>query len=331
VSTVDEVADVCATEPAPTEGRPRNPWIAAALAIFCGATGLVYCGRLRRALLWLMGSLVVLLAVGCLLFYLPNGRVAWIAMALLVVAYPVGLLVDTIRIARRRERASRWYQRWWFYLGFAIAMSFFIDGAVHLCRTYWEEAFVVPSGGMSPTIQAGDRILVDKLRYRLMPIHHEDVVTYWIDEQRIPFYFSSDPQGRTRFVQRVVGLPGDSVEFRDEKLLRNGVAIEEPYAVFTPTPSPASEEIEARLKNTPPTVVGEGELFVVGDNRRASLDSRFFGCIPEEDVLGKVAIVYWSREPGIEDTEPASAADPARPAPEPSRRIRWERFGQRVE
>ena len=244
-------------------------------------------------MLWAIGVHFVLFAVGCLLLYLPNGRIAWIAMALLIVGYRLGLILDAFRIAHRREHVSRWYQRWWFYLGYMIATKLVVPlGIVQVGRTYWEEAFVIPTGSMSPTILAGDRILVDKLRYQSTPIHHGDVVVFWVDNQ----YSQSDPGSaspeRLCHVKRVLGLPGDIIQIRDEKLLRNGAAVDEPYASFSPVPG----GIDSRLTNMPSTVVGEDELFVLGDNRRESLDSRIFGCIPRKDVVGKAVIVYWSRE-----------------------------------
>lgn len=321
------VTESGATESSSVRRRPRNPWIAAALAIFFDTTGLVYSGRLRRAVLWAIGVLFVLFAVGCLLLYLPNGRIAWIAMALLMVGYKLGLIFDTFRIAHRRERASRWYQRWWFYLGYMIATQLVLLGIVQVSRTYWEEAFVIPTGSMSPTILAGDRILVDKLRYRSAPIHHGDVVVFWVDNQRTQFDPGAAPPGRICHVKRVVGLPGDVIQIRDEKLLRNGAAVDESYASF----SPVLGGIDSRLTNMPSTVVGEDELFVLGDNRRESLDSRFFGCIPREDVVGKVAIVYWSRKAPPEVRAPDLPPNRQPQALESSRRIRWERFGLRVE
>jgi signal peptidase I len=324
VTTAAEVAEVGPTDTSSVGGKPRNPWIAAVLAVFFGTTGLVYCGRLRRAVLWEIGVLFVLIAVGCLLLYLPHGRIAWIAMALLAVAYNLGLIVDTVRIARRRNRASRWYQRWWYYLGYLIATQLVLLGIVQISRTYWEQAFVIPTGSMDPTILAGDRILVDKLRYRSTPIHHGDVIVFWIDNRLTHFDPRSAPPGRLCHVKRVVGLPGDVIEFRDEKLLRNGEEIDEPYALFSPVPG----FVDPRLTNTSSTVVGDDELFVVGDNRRESLDSRIFGCIPRKDVVGKVAIIYWSREAPM--LEPVLPHVRMQPPPNSSRRIRWERFGQRV-
>jgi signal peptidase I len=268
-----------------------------------------------------------LIAVGCLLLYLPNGRVAWVAMSLLIVGFWLGLFADTIRIARRREPAIRWYQRWWFYLGYAIAISLVIDGVVRASRANWEEAFAIPTGSMHPTIMAGDRILVDKLRYRTTPIRHGDIIVFWIDNQDTYFGPGPAPPGRLCHVKRVVGLPGDTIEFRDERLVRNGSVIDEPYTEL----SSEQREIDPRLKNTPSTVVGKDELFVVGDNRRESLDSRIVGCIRREDVLGKVAIVYWSRELPKTDSASAFPYDKSTPAPASPRRIRTERFGLRPE
>ena len=130
--------------------------------------------------------------MGCLLLYLPNGRVAWIATALLIVGYKLGLVVDTIRIARRRERANRWYQRWWFYLCYVIATQLVLLGIVQVSRTYWGETFVIPTGSMAPTILAGDRIFVDKLRYRSTPIRRGDVIVFWIDNRHT--YFAPAPR-----------------------------------------------------------------------------------------------------------------------------------------
>jgi signal peptidase I len=279
---------------------------------------------LRRAVLWAISVLVCLIAMGCLLLYLPDGRVAWLAMALLLIAYKLGLIVDTVRIARRRERANQWYQRWWFYLGYLVVSQLVVGGVVQLSRTYWEEASYIPTGSMSPTILAGDRILVDKLRYRFVPVARGDAIVFRIDNQKSQLGSTLVLPGRQMYVKRVIGVPGDVIEYRDEKLIRNGSPVEEPYAYLQET----REAVYPPLQNTPRTIVGEGELFVVGDNRRASNDSRIFGCIPLKDVVGKVSIVYWSRETPLEDQDPSRPATSQRAESTP--RIRWERFGLRI-
>jgi signal peptidase I len=212
-------------------------------------------------------------------------------------------------------------------LGYPIVTDLVLLGILQVSRTYWEEAFVIPTGSMSPTIMAGDRILVDKLRYRSTPIQHGDVVVFWLDNRQT--YFDPDlaPPGRLHHVKRVVGLPGDIIEYREEKLFRNGAAVDEPYALFSPVPG----AIDPRFINTPSTTVGEDELFVVGDNRHETLDSRIFGCIPREDVVGKASIIYWSREVPTAERAPAFPPDREPPSPAPPGRVRWERFGQRIE
>ena len=317
-----------AMESPSAEPRPRKAWIAVALALVGGSTGLVYCGRLRRAVLWVISLFFGLVAAGCLLFYLPNGRIAWIAFAVFAVLFNFGLIADTIRIALRREPATKWYQRWWFYLGFAIVTSFVINGVLQVGHAYWEEAFYIPTDSMSPTILAGDRILVDKLRYRTTPIRHGDVVVFWLDNRRAQNNPNIATPGGLFHVKRVVGLPGDVIEFRNEKLFRNGAPVDEPYTVF----STATARIDPRLIDTPPTVVGQDELFVAGDNRRETLDSRFFGCIPRGDVVGRAAIIYWSREvPPPSEHPPAARNLPTPPTPTLPQRIRWERFGLRLD
>jgi signal peptidase I len=161
----------------------------------------------------------------------------------------------------------------------------------------------------------------------LTPVKHGDVIVFWLDNRR----GQDDPNlvtpGGLFHVKRVVGLPGDVIEFRDETLFRNGAPVDEPCAVF----SSATTRIDPRLIDTPSTLVGRDELFVVGDNRRESFDSRFFGAIPLQDVVGRVAIVYWSREAPPEVRAPVFPPDLRPPAPQPPRRIRWERLGQRIE
>lgn len=321
------IADAAQTVPGQSNLRPRSPWVAAALALLFGTTALVYCGKLRRALAWDLAFFPLLILIGCLLLYLPYGSAALLATALLALVYRLGVLVDAVRIARQRQPKHRWYQRWWFYALYVILLELVIFGFVQLSRTYWEEAFVIPTGSMAPTILAGDRIFVDKLRYRTTPIRHGDVIVFWIDNRRTHFGPGPAPPGRLCHVKRVVGLPGDVIEIRDEKLLRNGAAIDEPYALFSPLP----RAIDPRLKDMASTTVGEDELFVLGDNRRESLDSRMLGCISREDVVGKVAIVYWSQEAPPDVRAPVLPPFQERPAPDPFRRIRWERFGLRVE
>ncbi len=168
----------------------------------------------------------------------------------------------------------------------AILLALFI-------RTFVVQAFKIPSGSMLPTLLIGDHLLVNKFIYGirvpftgkiLVPIKspkHGDVVVF-----RFPKDRSID------YIKRVVGTAGDTVEIKDKKVFINGQAIEDPHAHFT---SPAVLDANASPRdNLGPILVPEQRIFVMGDNRDNSYDSRFWGFVDQRDILGKAFILYWS-------------------------------------
>jgi len=307
--------------------RPRNPRVAAILALIFGTVGQVYCGRLLRAVAWTLASLPLIAIVGCLLLYLPFGRFAWVLSAFIIVGYWAGIVVDAMRFARHRLPADKWYQRWWFYVVYSFLVSFLGSGVANLTRSQFAEALYLPTGSMKNTLLPGDRVFVDKLRYRFKPIAHGDVVVFWSDNRVAGARRTQVDESRQMYIKRVVGVPGDTIEIRDEQLFRNGALVDEPYVFESEVIDP--RQLAPELRDTRQRTLFDGEYFVLGDNRRNSLDSRMLDSIPRDDIVGKVEIVLWSRE--------ASALDPPillpgqRPMPEPPRKIRWSRFGQRVE
>lgn len=142
--------------------------------------------------------------------------------------------------------------------------------------TFVVQAFYIPSGSMEPTLQVGDRILVGKLSYRVGAIHRGDVIV---------FHYPLNP-GKD-FVKRVVGLGGERVELKDGVVLINGRPISELY------PTALAGGDRSCTSNYGPQVVPAGNLFVLGDNRCNSEDSRFFGYVPVPNVIGKAMFIYW--------------------------------------
>ena len=143
------------------------------------------------------------------------------------------------------------------------------------------QAFRVGSGGMMPTLYAGDHLLVDTLWYRWHPIRRGEILMYRF------------PQGERRsFTHRVIGLPGYTLELRDRLVLLNGHPLDEPYARYE----------DAALRTAPPErhlgpiTIPAGRLFVLGDNRDHSLDSRYGGFLELAKVQGKVRRIYFSRD-----------------------------------
>ena len=154
--------------------------------------------------------------------------------------------------------------------------------------------FKVDGSSMRPTLEGGQYLLVNKLVYfRIDTERLSRIVPFWdVDRpsghfaihppkrgEVIVFHFPRDP--KKDFVKRVVGLPGESVEMRGGTVYIDGVALQEPY-LTAPDDS-----------TVPPVQIEGNQYYVLGDNRRSSNDSRSWGLVPEENVVGKVWLVYW--------------------------------------
>lgn len=210
-------------------------------------------------------------------------------------------------------------------------------GLFLLVRSFLVEAFKIPSGSMEHTLEVGDFLLVNKLVYgaevpfagRRLPAVHAprrgDVIV---------FQWPEDPS--KNFVKRLVGVPGDTLEMRDGVLLLDGRSHPEPYVSHSdPGGDPAGDEFRWQRNhlvrtaeassayhpsrnNWGPLVVPDKSYFVLGDNRDNSLDSRYWGFVPDSLVRGQPLVVYYSYAP-----------DTARTFAWLSR-IRWSRIGTRV-
>ena len=169
--------------------------------------------------------------------------------------------------ARRPARARVWRAAWELLhdLSVAVLFCFFLI-------TFVAQAFRVQGTSMEPLLADGDRIVVNKLVYRLGPIERGDVVVFW---------YPRDPS--VSFIKRVVGRPGDRVEIRAGRVHVNGEPLSEAYL-----PSGFRDE-----DNHPATQVRPGYYFVLGDHRRSSNDSRSWGEVPEKYIYGRAAFRFW--------------------------------------
>ncbi|MFO7295022.1 MAG: signal peptidase I [Caldicoprobacter sp.] len=141
-----------------------------------------------------------------------------------------------------------------------------------LLRMFVFDVVMVEGSSMHPTLESGDRLIVLKLGYRFRHPEHGDIVV-----------FRNPDNPRVNYIKRVIGVEGDRVEIKDGKVYVNGKALVEPYIA------------EPTLGEYPETVVPEGTIFVMGDNRNFSRDSRNsqVGFIPLENVVGKAKIRIW--------------------------------------
>jgi signal peptidase I len=149
-----------------------------------------------------------------------------------------------------------------------IAVAF---GASYALRHWVVQPYRIQMSSMETTVFPNDLVMVDKLSYHFHQPRRGDVIIFWP-----PGITSGDP-----YIKRVIGLPGETVEAKDGKIYVNGKAADEPYLHgyvmpdFSPTPVP------------------QGQLFVMGDNRAVSLDSRSFGTVSTSSIIGRGMFAYW--------------------------------------
>src|SRR5229473_3534241 len=179
------------------------------------------------------------------------------------------------------------------------------------------QAFIVPTPSMDTTVRVGDHLLVDKLSYSptgpvsrmFLPyteVHRGDIIVF-----RYPMDI------RQNYVKRVMGVPGDHIKVVDKAVYRNGKQLNEPYArhvfpglepyrdnfpsePYGPVYDRAREMLAAHVTNGE-LVVPPGNYFVMGDNRDNSLDSRYWGFVPRENIIGKPLVIFWSYDAPTEE------------------------------
>jgi signal peptidase I len=239
--------------------------------------------------------------------------------------------MEALRELNKRRSGLSFFGEWAKILLVSIVLFGFI-------RTFFVEAFKIPSGSMERTLQVGDFLLVNKLVYGAeVPFTHKRLPRLREPKRGdvIVFEYPEDPT--KNFVKRLVGVPGDTVQMRDGTLIRNGVTVQEKYVEHTePDMDPAPEDFRWQRdyvvrsanaassyhpsrNNWGPLVVPKGNYFVLGDNRDNSLDSRYWGFVPDSLVKGRPFVIYYSYSPDSSDRSFAWLTH-----------IRWTRLGERI-
>ncbi|PKN53104.1 MAG: signal peptidase I [Deltaproteobacteria bacterium HGW-Deltaproteobacteria-13] len=168
----------------------------------------------------------------------------------------------------------------------AILIALFI-------RTFIVCAYKIPSRSMVPTLLVGDHILVNKFIYGVkIPLLRKTIIPVK-EPQRADIVVFIYPNDRSKdFIKRVIGIGGDKIEIKNKKIFVNDTEFKDSYGIFSDS-NILPQSMQPR-DNFGPVTVPKNTIFVMGDNRDESLDSRFWGFVDLKDVEGKAFIIYWS-------------------------------------
>lgn len=283
--------------------KRRAPWAAGLISLFFGPSiGMFYLGRGWTGLAyffapWVVGA-VLLAALHFEVIRAPFDVIWWPAV---IVVHLAGV-VHAVIVASRGFQRPRWYARWYALLAIYAAPLL----TAFVLRTFVLEPFTIPAGSMSPTVNPGDYVLVSKRSGRIY--ERGDLIAHLFPED-----------GRIIYLKRVIGLPGDTVQYREGRLYingemadrtsegvwryvsRSGEAVGVPvyretlaggrsYRILEIDDGRAADD--TRVYSVPP-----GHVFVLGDNRDDSRDSRYFGAVPADLVVGRPVLALWDGPP----------------------------------
>jgi len=267
--------------------------------------GHLYAGNPKRGLIlfgiwsfWALLCSVILLTV-------PN---IFIIIIFLIggFAFFVFCVVDAFSIAKKRKEnyEPAKYNRWFVYLGYFVILSLI---SALLSAGFKTNAFNITSGSMEPVLLVGDSILVNEVIYGVkIPILRKTIIPV-TDPKRDDIVVFIYPVDRSMsLIKRVIGVAGDKIEIVNKKIFINDKNYKDSYGVFKDSDI-LPQSVEPR-DNFGPVTVPENSIFVMGDNRDESLDSRYWGFVDLRDIEGKAFIIYWSWDSDLH-------------------RPRWERFG----
>lgn len=283
---------------------PRKPWLAGMLSLAAAGLGHLYCGQLAKGLIlffisFAFAPIIVNVAQS-------SGSTLMLSVVMLSLGVGFGVIIyaaiDSMLLARRSggDYRLKEYNHWFIYLIFIIVSFGYPTNLSFSIREHVLQAFKIPSASMTPSILQGDRVFLNKLAYRNSAPQRGDVVIFIYPDGRHLFY-----------LKRIVGLPGDTVEIRENQLLVNGVpaqytiqpTLESSHTGVAPKQQVVVESINGQShriltdKQSPdnmlPVTIPHGYCFLLGDNRMESKDSRTFGPVPLVDVKGRVDYIYW--------------------------------------
>jgi signal peptidase I len=180
----------------------------------------------------------------------------------------------------KRRAGLRQIREWVFVIVVAVVIA-------TLLRTFVVQQFYIAGPSMETTLYGNDRVLVNKLAYRFREPSRGDVIVF----DRVTT--NGDTVQHDDLIKRVIGLPGERLEVRDCVVFVDGVAIDEPWLSADMTDTTYDPGTRCGTANVEPVTLGDDEVFLIGDNRPMSFDSRMFGPIDVDLIVGRALVVIW--------------------------------------
>lgn len=274
-----------------TRNTKRHPWVAGLLSAMTIGLGHVYVGQGTKSIKFFVGLLAAYVVVMSGLYF---GSAVGFACSTIAIVIAIGIWVFALIDAVKKAKAAHPYElkpynRWYVYVGVLLLPSILSSGV----KTVFVKAYTIPAGSMLPTLEIGDHILVDRLAYGVHLPFTDRYLTRFAAVQRGDLVVFMYPEDRTKeFVKRTIAVAGDTVELRKQELFINGKPVEEPYAYFIGYDQRGGAA--GIGDDYGPRTVPERSVFVLGDNRDRSYDSRFWGFADLDDVRGQAFRIYWS-------------------------------------
>jgi signal peptidase I len=270
--------------------RKRRIWASVILTIFGAGLAPIYCGYLKLGI-WLEAIGFVAFCLGSIILAISPFIGTLLILLSIYIICVVAVFVFNIQLTFISNRAEhpRINRTWLWIIG-----VFIVSIAVNLVAGYAVnsnilEAYRIPSAAMEPTLLKGDFIIATK-GSNAGEIRRGDIIV-----------FKYPPDRSQMYIKRLIGIGGDTIRINDKQVFRNGEKLNEPYIVHIDSliiPYDGGQNWGLRFRdNMPETVVPQGRLFVLGDNRDNSQDSRIFGFVDQDLVVGRPRFIYLSWDP----------------------------------
>lgn len=282
--------------------KPRKAWISGLITLFAIGLGHIYAGEAKKGIkLYFLGQSILLLIFLPIIYFFP-APIVFVLAVLSGLLFLIYCIIDAVKISKKKRitYTLKRYNKWYVYLACLVLTCFIIEPLISTSiKVFLFQAYKIPASSLKPTLLTGDHILARKLFVVKAGINRGDMIIF-------PF-----PEDTSKdFIKRVVAIGGETIEIVNKKVFINGKLIEEPYVVHS-DPHIIPEGMQPR-DNYGPAMVPEELLFVMGDNRDQSYDSRFWGFVKKAAVKGKAYTIYWSWD-------------------KENFNVRWNRIGKKIE